>query len=291
MGGDRQADPGAREHERKSPDNRRLYVALVFLPLFYLLVRYAPPFAFFLLVAAAALLALGEFYRLHFRDDSRRGAMLIGLASAAAWLIALQWPGLVSDRTVVLAILVAALAYQVGAGVARSARGLHQSLVDSAVLLFGVVYVGLTMGYLLLTRALPGGEFLVFFVFLVTWAGDTGAYYAGTRLGRRRLAPMISPNKTVEGLIGGLVLGILGALLGRAWFLPSLSIADCLAIGFLLTAAGVLGDLSESVLKRGAGVKDSGALIPAHGGMLDRLDSMLFAAPAFYYYMTLVKGA
>lgn len=290
MGADRQAEPGPHERSAKPHDIRRVYVALAFLPLFYLLVRYAPPVAFFLLVLTATLLALAEFYRLHFRDASPRGAMVLGLGSATLWLVTLQWPGLLSDRSVIVAILVAILAYQVATGFMPSARGLRHSLVDSAVLLFGVVYVALTLGHLLLTRALPDGEFLIFFVFLVTWAGDTGAYYAGINLGRRRLAPAISPNKTIEGLIGGLLLAILAALLGRAWFLPSFSIGDCVAIGLLLTAAGVLGDLSESVLKRGGGVKDSGGLIPAHGGMLDRLDSVLFAAPAFYYYVTLVKG-
>jgi len=290
MGGDLQAESGARDRTSRALDGRRVYVALVFLPLFYLLVRYAPPIAFFLLVVGASLLALAEFYCLHFRDHRPWGAMVLGLGSAALWLTALQWPGLISDRAIVLAILVAVLAYQLGAVLMRASRGLQQSLVDAAVLLFGVAYVGLTLGHLLLTRALPGGEFLIFFVLLVTWAGDTGAYYAGTALGRRRLAPVISPNKTFEGLLGGVALGVLGALLGRAWFLPSFTIPDCLAVGLLLTAAGVLGDLSESALKRGAGVKDSGALIPAHGGMLDRLDSLLFAAPAFYYYVTLVKG-
>jgi phosphatidate cytidylyltransferase len=140
-----------------------------------------------------------------------------------------------------------------------------------------------------LTRALEGGEFLIFFLVLVTWAGDAGAYYTGRSLGRRQLAPVISPNKTVEGLLGGLILAVAAALVARAWFLPSFSVADCVAIGLLLTMAGALGDLTESVLKRSAGVKDSGTVIPAHGGMLDRLDSLLFAAPAFYYYVTLVK--
>jgi phosphatidate cytidylyltransferase len=141
-----------------------------------------------------------------------------------------------------------------------------------------------------LTRALDGGEFLVFFVVLVTWAGDTGAYYVGMSLGRHQLAPVISPNKTVEGLMGGLLLALAMAVVASLWFLPSLTLADCLATGLLLAGAGLLGDLVESALKRSAGVKDSGMLIPGHGGMLDRLDSLLFTAPIFYYYVTLVKG-
>jgi len=278
-----------RPHEaprsRRTPDARRLYAALVFVPLFYLLVRHAPTSAFFVLVTVAALLALWEFYRLYFRDQRVPATMALGLGAAAATLVSLQWPWIVSDRTVLLLTLIAVLSYRL-----LSTRELKQGLEDSAVVIFGVVYVALTLGYLLLTRALPGGEFLIFFVFLVTWAADTGAYYVGTSLGRHQLAPVVSPNKTVEGLIGGLVLALGAALLARIWFLPSFGVTDCLVAGAVLTLAGVMGDLAESALKRSAGVKDSGVVIPGHGGMLDRLDSLLFTAPVFYYYVTLVKG-
>lgn len=266
-------------------DGHRVYAALVFVPLFYLLVRYLPPVAFFALVAGTALLAMMEFYRLHFRDERVPLAMALGLGSSGLLLASLQWPGITSERTVIFLTMLVIVAYGL-----FSSHQVRQNLVDCAVLMFGVLYVGLTLGYLLLTRALEGGEFLIFFVVLVTWAGDTGAYCVGISLGRRQLAPVISPNKTVEGLIGGLVLAIAAAVAARAWFLPWFSLVDCLASGLLLTGAGVLGDLTESALKRSAGVKDSGSLIPGHGGMLDRVDSLLFAAPAFYYYVTLVKG-
>lgn len=267
-------------------DGRRLYAALTFIPLFYLLVRYLPPIAFFVLVLAAAWLALVEFYRLYFRNERFPRPIFLGLGFAGLLLASLQWPGVVSERAVFLLTLAAVLTSRL-----FSTRDLKGSLVESAVLVFGVLYVALTLGHLLLTRALAGGEFLILFVVLVTWAGDTGAYYTGTSLGRRRLAPAISPNKTVEGLIGGVAVALAAAMGAGMWLLPSFSVADCLATGLLLSMAGVVGDLVESALKRSAGVKDSGALIPAHGGMLDRLDSMLFAAPAFYYYVTLVKGA
>ena len=266
-------------------DGRRLYAALTFIPLFYLLVRYLPPSAFFVLVLAAAWLAMLEFYRLYFHNERFPWPILLGLGFAGLLLASMQWPSFVSERTVFLMTLVAVLASRL-----FSTRELKGSLVESAVLVFGILYVGLTLGHLLLTRALAGGEFLIIFVVLVTWAGDTGAYYTGTSLGRRRLAPVISPNKTVEGLIGGVAVALAAAMGAGLWFLPSFSVADCLATGLLLSMAGVVGDLVESALKRSAGVKDSGALIPAHGGMLDRLDSLLFAAPAFYYYVTLVKG-
>ncbi len=270
---------------KKRVDGRRLYAALIFIPLFYGLVRYFPPIFFFGLVVGAALLAQFEFYRLHFRDDRVPVLAALGLGTGAVLLASLQWPGFLSERVVFLVSLIAALTSRL---VATSE--LKRSLVDSSVMVFGVLYVSLTLGHLLLTRTLPGGEYLIFFLVLVTWAGDTGAYYAGVTLGRHKLAPVVSPNKTIEGLLGGLVLAVVVAFIAQRWFLPTFTILDCVATGLLLTGVGVLGDLSESAMKRSAGVKDSGAVIPAHGGMLDRLDSLLFTAPTFYYYMTLVKG-
>jgi phosphatidate cytidylyltransferase len=277
--------PYEASRSRRTPDARRLYVALVFVPFFYVLVRYTPTSAFFLLVTAAALLALWEFYRLYFRDRRVTASMVLGFGAAVATLVSLQWPWIVSDRTVLLLTVIAVLSYRL-----LCTRDLRQSLEDSAVLIFGVTYIALTLGCLLLTRALPEGEFLVLFLFLVTWAADTGAYYVGTSVGRHRLAPVISPNKTVEGLVGGVMLALGAALLARMWFLPSFSVTECLVAGALLTIAGVTGDLTESALKRSAGVKDSGVVLPGHGGMLDRLDSLLFTSPVFYYYVTLVKG-
>jgi phosphatidate cytidylyltransferase len=155
--------------------------------------------------------------------------------------------------------------------------------------LFGVLYLGLTLGMLSMTRLLPQGEWLIFFLLLVTWASDTGAYYVGTLYGRHRLAPTISPKKTVEGLVGGLIAAIIAGYIARWWFLPELSGLDCLILAALLTFAGLWGDLAESAMKRTVGMKDSGGILPGHGGMLDRLDSLLFATPVFYYYVSIVS--
>jgi phosphatidate cytidylyltransferase len=166
---------------------------------------------------------------------------------------------------------------------------LSQALTDSAVTVFGTLYIGVTLGHLLLTRALLDGAALSLFVVLVTWCSDIGAYYVGTLFGSHRLAPSISPNKTVEGLVGGWVLATVAAFGARVLGAHVFSNADCLILGTLLTGAGVVGDLAESALKRSAGVKDSGALLPGHGGMLDRLDSLLFTVPTFYYYVAWIK--
>jgi phosphatidate cytidylyltransferase len=266
-------------------DRRRLYAALVFIPLFYLLVRYLPPIAFFGLVMAAAWLALVELYRLHFQPRLATMAIILGLVMTTLLLSHLQWRDAFPLHPLLLFIIAATLLCYL-----LSKHDLSRSLVDVSVLIFGMLYIGYTLGHLLLIRALPDGIFLVFFVILVTWAGDTGAYYTGVSMGRTPLAPRISPNKTVEGLLGGCLLAVVIALIARAWFLPSFTIIDALVLGVMLTVAGLVGDLSESMFKRGAGVKDSGGLIPGHGGMLDRLDSLLLTAPTYYYYVTLFKS-
>ena len=266
-------------------DSRRLYAAMVFIPLFYLLVRYLPPIAFFGLVVGASWLALVELYRLHFQPRVATMAIMLGLVMTTLVLSHLQWPEAVPLHPVLLLTLAATLLFHL-----LSKQDLSRSLVDISVLIFGTLYIGFALGHLLLTRALPDGIFLVFFVILVTWAGDTGAYYAGVSMGRTPLAPRISPNKTVEGLLGGCLLAVVIALIARTWFIPSFTIVDAVVLGILLTVAGLIGDLSESMFKRGAGVKDSGGLIPGHGGMLDRLDSLLLTAPAYYYYVTLLKS-
>lgn len=269
----------------RRPDIRRLYAALIFIPVLYVIVRYLPPAALFGLVLVVMLLALTEFYRMYFAGRGAVGTIALGLGLAGLLLVSLQWPGTLTEQMVVLLAVCLALISRLYFTVELS-----RSLVDAAVLVFGMLYVAFPLGHLLLTRTLPDGIFLIFFVLLVTWAGDTGAYYAGVSMGHRKLAPLVSPNKTVEGLIGGLCLALLATFAARFWFVPSLTITDCLATGLLLTIAGVSGDLCESALKRSAGVKDSGHVIPGHGGMLDRIDSLLFTAPTFYYYMTLVKG-
>lgn len=266
-------------------DSRRLYAALVFIPLFYLLVRYLPPIAFFGLVVGASWLALVELYSLHFQPRLATMAIILGLVMTTLVLSHLQWPDVLPLHPLLVFVITATLLWYL-----LSKHDLSRSLVDVSVLIFGMLYIGFTLGHLLLIRALPDGIFLIFFVILVTWAGDTGAYYAGVSMGRTPLAPRISPNKTVEGLLGGCLLAVVIALIARAWFIPSFTIVDALVLGVMLTVAGLIGDLSESMFKRGAGVKDSGGLIPGHGGMLDRLDSLLLTAPTYYYYVTLVKG-
>jgi len=157
-----------------------------------------------------------------------------------------------------------------------------------SVVSIGIVYICIFLSYLVLIRNRTEGVEWIFFVLIVLWMGDTGAYIVGSLMGRRKLCPSISPNKTVEGAIAGLLFSLLAGLVCKNLFLPELSVAHCLTVTGGIACMGQLGDLCESIFKRERGVKDSGALLPGHGGMLDRIDSLLFAAPLLYYYITLL---
>ncbi len=164
-----------------------------------------------------------------------------------------------------------------------------------SVTLFGVLYIGWLSGHLILLRGInPCGESLVYLLLFVTWISDISAYLVGTKFGRHRLAERISPKKSWEGTIAGVVAAVVAALLwrevsglkifsGGGLSLQFLNPAWCILIGLLLGVGGQAGDLAESMLKRNAGLKDSGNILPGHGGILDRCDSLLFNIPLLYY--------
>ena len=264
-------------------DSRRVYTAAILVPAIYAIIRYLPPWALTLLLIAGGSIALIELYRISFQARVNSVLIGIGLITSALVLARIHTPVALADLIVVtmLALLIAML---------FSSSPMEHRLKDTAITLFGVFYIGLTLSMLVSTRALPAGELFILFIALVTWTADAGAYYAGILWGSHLLAPSVSPKKTVEGVLGGMALATGIALLAQAWFLPQLSLGDAVILGVLLTGAGLFGDLCESVIKRSVGVKDSGGILPGHGGMLDRLDSLLFTAPTFYYYVTLVRG-
>jgi phosphatidate cytidylyltransferase len=141
-----------------------------------------------------------------------------------------------------------------------------------------------------LLRRLDDGLAWVFLLLALAWLCDTGGYFAGRFFGRRKLYERVSPKKTWEGFFGGIILTTVGVFVLRATALPALSAVDAAIIGVGLGTVGVVGDLAESMLKRAFNVKDSGWIMPGHGGLLDRVDSVLFIAPLLYGYAVLVKG-
>lgn len=252
---------------------RVLSAVILVLP-FLLLVGYGSPLHFHLLMSLAILLCAWEFAWLCPLGGSSVTAVLTVIGSLA-W----QWLAVLGGSPAVVPPLAAAgmLAWALAGG-----GEFRTDTVRASWVVLGVAYVGglLTCGGFL--RELPDGRQLIAFVTFTTWASDIGAYYMGSRWGRRPLAPRISPKKSVEGLLGGVAASLIVAVVGQAWIWPALSAGSALWTAGALALIGVVGDLAESAVKRAAGVKDSGSTIPGHGGVLDRLDSLIFAAPALY---------
>ncbi len=259
----------------------RLVSALVFLPLFVLLVGYGPRWAFVLFVLAVGLIGQWELYRM-LDQGGVTTYPLPGLVLGALVLLGfgLGWPGLLP---LVISLAVAGLLV---VGLAR-ARAPGPFWGSAAQTLLGVLYIGWLLGHAIWLRDLPRGVAYVFLLVWVTWWGETAAYFVGGAIGRRKLSPTLSPGKTVEGAVAQLLISIAAALVAAAWFLPALGVRHAATIGALLGVVGQVGDLTESALKRAARAKDAGFLIPGHGGLLDRLDSLLFNVPALYYYAKL----
>ncbi|NLT96429.1 MAG: phosphatidate cytidylyltransferase [Clostridia bacterium] len=155
---------------------------------------------------------------------------------------------------------------------------------DIAANFFVLIYVGWSLAHIILLRTLDNGIHLVVYLFVVIWSTDTGAYFAGRFFGKNKLAPIISPNKTKEGALGGLLTSLLAAIIYN-WIFPILQLPLLLCSTILISVLGQIGDLVESAFKRMTGVKDSGQIIPGHGGILDRFDSTILTAPVLYYLL------
>jgi phosphatidate cytidylyltransferase len=261
---------------------RRVVTALVALPLLVVALFLGSPLVGVLVVAAAALVGLFEFFRL-VKARQLEPMRLTGLLLAAAMFLGVVFPGRHGPPLWPLAAVLLL-------GVTLlPARELVDSVPSAAVTVLGAVYVGALGGCIAALRVLdPAGDgaWRVVLLLAIIMVADTCAFFVGHALGRRRLAPALSPGKTVEGAVGGLLGGVAGALAVRAVGLTRLPPLHAVVLGALVAALGMVGDLDESLLKRWAGVKDSGDLFPGHGGMLDRLDSLLFGAPILYYYFS-----
>jgi phosphatidate cytidylyltransferase len=268
---------------------RRIISAAALMAIVGLTVWTLPVWATAALASVAAVLAAGELAGIAARVGAPVPPGFVGLAAAlltiAFWMYGVRSPGPYDDLVgaAVLGLLVAA-----GIVALRLGPPTPATLTQAGFLVLSPIYLGLPLGSLVWTQTVYGAAATTWLVATIA-ASDTAQYYTGRSLGRVKLAPAISPGKTWEGAMGGLAAaGLSGWFLGPVC-LPGLSPASGLVVAVALAAFGMAGDLFESLLKRSAGVKDSSERIPGHGGVLDRLDSYLFAAPAFYLFLRYVR--
>jgi len=233
-----------------------------------------------LMVLAAAAIGLWEFAGMARPGHQRHAFAALGPAGLAC-LMAITWGSPVSAVATLGLSALGALLYGLFA-----VPDTEEGATAATRIITGVVYVGVLFSFLPMVRRLDDGIAWVFVSMLLAWLGDTGAYFAGRAFGRTPLFPRVSPKKTVEGAIGGAVAVVAGMAVVKLAALPQLGWADVVVLGLLGDAAGVVGDLVESMLKRAAGVKDAGSFMPGHGGILDRIDSLLFTAPLTWLYAT-----
>lgn len=258
---------------------KRVLTSIVAIPILVYIILFAPVWVCTGIIFLAMLLALHEYFGL---TNPSRAFRVAGAVIAAAACLMPVW----SEGVIVLWIgpmLILGVCVFSGEEIRKSFRSAVFSF-------FGAAYVGGLMGFMIAIRLwsngyLSGAELLLM-LFIVIWSGDSFAYFAGKSFGRHKLAPVISPHKTWEGAVAGFLFSIVAAVVCKYTFLQEMNLSDAVALGALIGVIGQIGDLAESIVKRAAEVKDSGGIIPGHGGMLDRIDSLLFGAPAMYYYLS-----
>lgn len=255
---------------------KRLIVAAVLLPLIYLYIMFLPVEYFFLLFAAVTIVAMSEFYSMYRVTGILRyiclcfGVVILG----RSYFLKEFSPDIII--LAVMTVLVLRLFIK---------KTPVSSLSDISPPVIGLLYIPGLFSYQIMIREF--GPQWIIFLYVSVWASDSFAYYIGKGLGKRKLYPAVSPNKTVAGAIGSLSGGVAGALIMKATLTASLSILSAVVIGLIISVVAIVGDLIESMFKRDAGVKDSSRIIPGHGGILDKLDAALFAGPVLYWMLNL----
>ncbi len=252
-------------------------------------VWFAPPPVFFLIAEALLVLAFREYATLAADAGPGVPPVAAGAATvlASIGITSTSYVDGVMFRAAFLDIMLMTGFIALASMTLARWRGGPDALERVSAATFPALYLGLPIGALVSIRESHGAPAL-FLLMLTIAVSDTSQYYTGRLFGKRPLAPQISPKKTVEGAIGGFVAGALLLVIAGRWWLPDMPVSARAILGLTLVALGVAGDLFESMLKRSAGVKDSSALIPGHGGVLDRIDALLFAAPVYYIVLKYV---
>lgn len=272
-----------KEQTKKANSNLavRLATAAVGAPLILLLLYKGPPWGFYLLALPATLIAAWELFHMSHPGDRASQLMGVGVTAAASAAMYLSAGDVRILLTMIIGVPLAGpllTLFRLG--------DMKTAALRAFAMGFGPLFVGVPLTLLAVLRRDLGadGPGYVVLAILFAWLGDTGGYFAGRFLGRRKLYEAVSPKKTVEGAIGSLVGSVLGALMAHFWFLPRLALAHGLLLALVAGILGQAGDLGESVLKRSFGVKDSGAIVPGHGGLLDRIDALMLTSAVTYLY-------
>ncbi len=264
-------------------EKKKIYWGMGLAPLVVLFVFFAPLWMFKILITLVSAASLFEFMGIALPKHPS-SAPRLGVALGTLFTIMILF---VRDpelwTTGLAALLIITFAYYLFIN-----HELNLVLSQIAFTIFGCVYVACLFSYAGLVRGLEHGVFWIFILAGCTFMADTSAYFVGHWVGTHKLAPRVSPGKTIEGLMGGMLGSVLVAFICKWVFWNGFQTRDCWILGILVGLVGPLGDLSESLIKRSVGVKDSGNLIPGHGGLLDRLDAVFFTAPFVYYYAKLI---
>lgn len=266
---------------------KRIIPGILLAAFWLLILLYGPVSLFNFVVAAAAAIAADEYVRMTIpRGESDRFTLFqrlfYDLLICSPVLAAMIWP---LPKSLLAAVLLSFLLLSFEQTIHFGRRIPKDGFLSFTRIFFGIFYVGVLSAHLCLTRRLPEGEIWILLVTTVTAGSDTGAYFCGRHFGRHKLCQPVSPKKTIEGAAGGVLCAIAAILIFGFWLLEKPDALFLSELAIVLSLLGILGDLTESIIKRGTGIKDSGVILGGHGGVLDRVDSLLFAVPALYWFL------
>jgi len=262
---------------------KRIVPGLLIAGFWLLLLLYGPTYLFCLVIVLAVLVAADEYVRMaDGRNTSFAERWLVNIILTLPVVVTCFSPTAKALLPAVLASFLALTCYFL-----YRYRDLADGYNLFSRLLFGEIYVGVLAAHFVLLRFLPDGGSWLIVASAITACSDSGAYFVGRKLGNRKLCPNISPNKTVEGAVGGVLFGLLGAAVFALLLLSAVNWFFLIGTAVFLGVIGIAGDLTESIIKRGTATKDSGSCLGGHGGILDRVDSLLFVCPMLYYLLIL----
>jgi len=248
------------------------------------LIIFCPPLFFMFLIAFFSVAGIWEYSNIVFRRDFLKEKIEGVILALIIPLVFFSGNHQLVIAALVFCILMTFIIFIL------TVRNAEFDIMSVAKVIFGMMYIPFLLSHFVLVRSLEKGEMWVIFILIIAFAGDTAALYTGKYFGKKKLCPHISPGKTVEGLIGLMAGSILFCLIYSYFVFPGISFLHVIIMALTGGVIGQLGDLAESAIKRKYGLKDASALLPGHGGLLDRMDCLLFIAPFIYYYLILAMG-